>query len=107
MGIKKLYIDPGVDMENWSKENHSEIINCLYDNIFEFAKNDDTHKVVLKVITKPTEGDRSRFYFDGITFDFMLVRDDIDETIDALLEHLERMEEYEKCAKLVELKNPP
>jgi hypothetical protein len=38
-------------------------------------------------------------------FDFMLVRDDIDTTIDALIRNFEEIEDYEKCSELVKLKN--
>jgi uncharacterized protein YPO0396 len=59
---------------------------------------------VLKVITKPDKkliGNQ----IDKMIFDFMLVRDDIDTTIDALIKNFEEIEDYEKCSELVKLKN--
>lgn len=103
MGVKKIYIEGGEDLNQWSDHNRREIVDCLYDNIFEFVKNEDVRKVVLTVMTRPVEGNNSRYRFNGVKYDFLLIRDDIEETIYSLIEHLEGYEEYEKCADLMKL----
>jgi uncharacterized protein YPO0396 len=59
---------------------------------------------VLKVITRPDTNSNGK-QIDKMIFDFMLVRDDIDTTIDALIRNFEEIEDYEKCSELVKLKN--
>jgi hypothetical protein len=101
---KKIYIDSGVSLEIWADTHRYQIIDCLYDNIFEFAHGDELKRVVLKVIARP-DVNLSGKQIDKMIFDFMLVRDDIDTTIDALIRNFEEIEDYEKCSELVKLKN--
>ena len=104
MKTKKIYIDSGVSLEVWADTHRYQIIDCLYDNIFEFAHGDELKRVVLKVIARP-DVNLSGNQIDKMIFDFMLVRDDIDTTIDALIRNFEEIEDYEKCSELVKLKN--
>ena len=92
-------------MGDWVDENRFEIVNCLYDNIFDFTKSDDLNRVVLKVISTIPSANSKKVKENWITFDFMLVRDDIDVSIDALIRNFEEIEDYEKCSELVKLKN--
>jgi hypothetical protein len=101
---KKIYIDSGVSLELWADTHRYQIIDCLYDNIFEFTHSDELKRVVLKVIARP-DVNLSGKQIDKMIFDFMLVRDDIDTTIDALIKNFEEIEDYEKCSELVKLKN--
>jgi hypothetical protein len=101
---KKIYIESGTDLSDWADTHRYQIIDCLYDNIFDFAHGDELKRVVLKVITKPDTKLISN-QIDKMIFDFMLVRDDIDTTIDALIKNFEETEDYEKCSELVKLKN--
>jgi hypothetical protein len=102
---KKIYIDSGVNLEEWADTNRDTIIECLYENIFDFTHSDELKRVVLKVITKTEGKNLFRTQIDKMIFDFMLVRDDIDVTIDALIRNFEELEDYEKCSELVKLKN--
>jgi hypothetical protein len=101
---KVIYIDPKIDMVNWISENHITINNIIYDHIFDFIEGDDLKKSVLQIIVKPQMGDYNRYIFSGISYEFMLIRDNIDDTIDALIKNFEKLEEFEKCAKLLETK---
>ena len=105
MKTKKIYIDSGVNLEDWADTNRGTIIECLYDNIFDFAHGDELKRVVLKVIAKTEGKNLLRAQIDKMIFDFMLVREDIDVTIDALIRNFEELEDYEKCSELVKLKN--
>jgi hypothetical protein len=102
---KKIYIDSGVNLEEWADNHRDTIIECLYENIFDFTHSDELKRVVLKVITKTEGKNLFRTQIDKMIFDFMLVRDDIDVTIDALIRNFEELEDYEKCSELVKLKN--
>jgi hypothetical protein len=42
--------------------------------------------------------------YDGVSMDFVITKNSIDETLDRMIKHYENTEEYEKCAKLVKLK---
>lgn len=105
MKTKKIYIDGEVDLGEWTDTNRFEIVNCLYDNIFDFTNSDDLKRVVLKVISTIPSANSKKVKENWITFDFMLVRDDIDVTIDALIRNFEEIEDYEKCSELIKLKN--
>jgi hypothetical protein len=101
---RKIYIESGTDLSDWADTHRYQIIDCLYDNIFDFAHGDELKRVVLKVITRPDTNSNGK-QIDKMIFDFMLVRDDIDTTIDALIRNFEEIEDYEKCSELVKLKN--
>jgi hypothetical protein len=105
MKVKKIYIDIDTYMERWVDDNHLEIIHTLYDNIFDFVRGDELRRIVLRVIAKPTVGDNNRFVFNGLSYEFMLIRDNIDDTISALIKNFEEIEDYEKCYELLQLKN--
>ena len=105
MKTKKIYIESGVSLEEWADTHRGTIINCLYENIFDFAHGDELKRVVLKVIAKSEGKKLFRDQIDKMIFDFMLIRDDIDVTIDALIRNFEEIEDYEKCSELVKLKN--
>jgi hypothetical protein len=105
MKVKKIYIDIRTSMEKWVDDNHLEIIHILYDNIFDFVRGDELRRIVLMVIAKPTMSDNNRFVFSGISYEFMLIRDNIDDTISALIKNFEEIEDYEKCYELLQLKN--
>lgn len=104
MKTKKIYIEGGVDLGEWADTNRFEIVNCLYDNIFDFTNSDDLKRVVLKVISTAPSSNSKKVKENWITFDFMLVRDDINVSIDALVRSFEEVEDYEKCSKLIKLK---
>jgi hypothetical protein len=97
---KKIYIDPTTELVSWVDVHHNIIVNTLYENIFDFVRGDELKRTVLKVITKNIP-----IYDRGVSYDFMLVRDDVNDTIDALIRNFEEMEDYEKCYELLQLKN--
>jgi hypothetical protein len=103
MGVKKIYLDNSVSLLDWVDENRPVIIETLYDNVFDFLDSGEKSKTVLKVQNKPVINIID-LKSNEVTFDFMLVRSDISLTIDSMLEYYESIEEYEKCAKLVETK---
>jgi hypothetical protein len=102
---KTIYIDPTTNLSAWVDTHHNIIVNTLYENIFDFIKGDEMKRVVLRVITKTIPIYEGRINYEGISYDFMLVRDDINDTIDALIKNFEEIEDYEKCYELLQLKN--
>lgn len=105
MKPKKIYIDRDTDLEGWTERHHQLIVNILYDNVFDFVKGDELRRTVLRVITKDIPVYDGDTIYEGLSYDFMLIRDNINYTIDALIKNFEDLEEYEKCADLLELRN--
>jgi len=78
-------------------------MDSLYDTIFDFVESGEEKRVVLKLVSKPKYHSKITGY-DVINVEFTIAKDEISETIDKLIHHLEEVEEYEKCAELVKLK---
>jgi len=104
MGVKTIYLDTNISLVEWVDDNKSIIIETLYENIFDFYESELKTKTVLKITNKPTVN-YNTIKSHAVVFDFMLLRDDISLTIRSLLDYYESAEEYEKCAKLVDLQN--
>lgn len=90
-------------MEDWVEENKDLILNSLYDELSDFLDSKDDLKLILKLVIK-SRGHSRLSEFNALAFEFMLVRDELAETIDGMLRHFESIEEYEKCAELVKIK---
>jgi hypothetical protein len=106
--MKRIYIDSAEAIEEWVDANKLTIINTLYDNIFDFSKSDEQNRLVLKVMVKPKGYQRRKtddLDIDSIAFDFILIKDEIKNSISTLIERFEEIEDYEKCSELVKLKN--
>ena len=106
MKPQEIYIGTETPIGEWANHNRDIIMNALYDNVFDFVYGDELTRCVLKVIAQPkTHTSANKLKRVGLSVDFIINRDDIDETIDKLISHLVEFEEYEKCAELVKLKN--
>lgn len=106
MKPKEIYIGTDIALSDWADSNKSVIMNALYDNVFDFVDSGDLNRCVLKVIAQPkTHIKANALKRTGVCVDFLITRDDINDTIDKLISHLVEMEEYEKCAELVKLRN--
>ncbi len=103
MKHKTIYLDSGASMEEWVDENKDLILNSLYDELSDFMDSKDDLKLILKLVIK-SKGHSRLSEFNALAFEFMLVREELAETIDGMLRHFESIEEYEKCAELVKLK---
>lgn len=100
---KKIIIPPNTAIIDWVDENRDIVMGTLYDNIFEFTDSEEEKRIVLEVIMKHNFSIEESDY-QGISMDFVITKDGLDETIDRLISHYEDFEEYEKCAELVKLK---
>jgi hypothetical protein len=106
MEPKEIYIGTETPIGVWASENKETIMKALYDNVFDFVDSDDLNRCVLRVISQPkTHTAAKQLKRTGISIDFIITRDDINDTIDRLIGHLVEVEEYEKCAELIKLKN--
>jgi hypothetical protein len=103
MKHKTIYLDSGSSMEDWIEENKEVVLNSLYDELPAFLKTKEDLKLILKLVIK-SNGHSRLSEFNALAFEFMLVRDELLETIDGMLKHFEVIEEYEKCAELVKMK---
>lgn len=106
MNPKEIYIGTETPIGVWADDNKNIIMNALYDNVFDFVDGDELNRCVLRVIAQPkTHVNAKPLKRVGLSVDFIITRDDINETIDKLIGHLSDLEEYEKCAELVKLRN--
>ena len=105
MKLTTIYIDIETPMPKWIEENHILILNTLYNSIFDFVNGDDLKSVVIKVIATSANSEYVKLLTPALVYEFMLIRDNINDTIDALIRNFEELDEYEKCAKLLELRN--
>jgi hypothetical protein len=103
MKHKTIYLDSGSSMEDWIGENKEVVLNSLYDELPAFLKTKEDVKLILKLIIK-SNGHSRLSQFNALAFEFMLVREELEETIAGMLKHFEVIEEYEKCAELVKMK---
>lgn len=87
-------------------ENKGVIMDTIYENIFDFAETDEDDRIVLELVTTPkVVRSGTTKYLDSIQVSFTITKDEMDMTLDKLLLHMESSEQYEKCAKIVKLKN--
>lgn len=103
MKPKTIHITSNEPIQKWADDNHTTIMDSLYDTIFDFVESGEEKRVVLKLVSKPKYHSKITGY-DVINVEFTIAKDEILETIDKLIRHLEEVEEYEKCAELVKLK---
>lgn len=100
---KKINISPDIQINEWIDNNRNFVMDTVYDNIFDFLESDEDRRIVLEIIMKQRMVIDSSDY-DGVSMDFVITKNSIDETLDRMIKHYENTEEYEKCAKLVKLK---
>ena len=103
MKHKTIYLDSGSSMEDWVDENKDLILNSLYDELSDFLDSTDDLKLILKLVIK-SKGHIRLSEFNALAFEFLLVRDELTDTMNGMLRHFESIEEYEKCAELVKMK---
>ena len=88
MKHKTIYLDSGSSMEDWIEENKEVVLNSLYDELPAFLKTKEDLKLILKLIIK-SSGHSRLSEFNALAFEFMLVREELAETIDGMLRHFE------------------
>lgn len=104
MKPKVIHINTNESIQKWADSNNLLIIETLYDYIFDFVASGKRKIVVLKLIFKPKYHSKITGY-EVVNIDFTISKEEIDDTIDKLISNFELLEEYEKCAKLLKLKN--
>jgi len=103
LAAKKIYIEAGTPIRDWAEENRGIIMNSIYDNVFDFIVSKQKNKIILKLVTKPKEVTKLSNAQPGLIVDFSISKEDIDQTLDRVLEYMIEVEEYEKCAEIVKL----
>ena len=106
MTPKKIYIDFGTPIETWASENKGMIMDSIYSNVFDFIESEEDDRVVLQV--SPKIGNRPRIPKNiepPVNVDFIISKDDIQVTLEKMLEYYIEVEEYEKCAEIHKLQN--
>lgn len=90
-------------MEEWVDTNKEFILNSLYEGLADFIETNEELRLVLKLVVRKN-GHIRLSKFNSLAFEFLLVREELMETMEGMLRHFESIEEYEKCAELVKLK---
>ena len=106
MKPKEIHMEGRVPINEWANDNKSTIMDAIYDNVFDFIKSKEEDRIVLRIIAGPTKAKRPQSINDlPLNVDFVISKEDIQETLQKLLEHCIEVEEYEKCAEIVKLQN--
>ena len=106
MKPKEIYMEGRVPINEWANDNKSTIMDAIYDNVFDFVKSKEEDRIVLRIISGPKKIKRPQSINDlPLNVDFIISKQDIQETLQKLLEHCIEVEEYEKCAEIVKLQN--
>jgi hypothetical protein len=108
MEPKRIYIDFGTPIEEWADSNKGMIMNSIYSNVFDFMESDEDDRVILQVSPKPNKPTTRRQALlrePPINVDFIISKDDINVTLQKIMEYFIEVEEYEKCAKIHKLQN--
>ena len=108
MKPREIHMDSRVPINEWANDNKSTIMDAIYDNVFDFIKSKEEDRIVLRIIAGPKKMRRPQSIEDiPLNVDFIISKEDIQETLQKLLEHCIEVEEYEKCAEIVKLQNEP
>jgi hypothetical protein len=106
MKPKEIHMEGKVPINEWASDNKSTIMDAIYENVFDFVKSKEEDRIVLRIIAGPQKVRRPQSINDiPMNVDFIISKEDIQETLQKLLEHCIEVEEYEKCAEIVKLQN--
>jgi len=108
MKPKEIHMEQRVPIQQWAEENKGTIMDAIYENVSEFMASKEEDRIVLRIIAGPKKVRRPQSINDvPMNVDFIISKQDINETLQKLLEHCIEFEEYEKCAEIVKLQNAP
>ena len=108
MKPKEIHMEQRVPIQQWAEENKGTIMDAIYENVSEFMASKEEDRIVLRIIAGPKKVRRPQSIEDiPMNVDFIISKQDINETLQKLLEHCIEFEEYEKCAEIVKLQNAP
>ena len=108
MKPKEIHMEQKVPIQQWAEENKGTIMDAIYENVSEFMTSKEQDRIVLRIITGPKKVRRPQSINDiPMNVDFIISKEDIQETLQKLLEHCIEVEEYEKCVEIVKLQNAP
>ena len=106
MKPREIHMEGRVPINEWANDNKSTIMDAIYENVFDFVKSKEEDRIVLRIISGPKKIKRPQSINDlPLNVDFIISKQDIQETLQKLLEHCIEVEEYEKCAEIVKLQN--
>ena len=101
-------MEKSVPIQEWAEENKGTIMDAIYENVSDFMASKEDDRIVLRIIAGPKRIKRPQSIEDiPMNVDFIISKDDIQQTLQKLLEHCIEVEEYEKCAEIVKLQNEP
>ena len=108
MKPKEIHMEGRVPINEWAMDNKNIIMDAIYENVFDFVRGKEDDRIVLRIIAGPQKVRRPQSINDiPINVDFIISKDDINQTLEKLLEHCIEVEEYERCAEIVKLQNEP
>ena len=106
MKPREIHMESRVPINEWAEENKGTIMDAIYENVSEFMASKEEDRIVLRIIAGPKKLKRPQSIEDiPMNVDFIISKQDIQETLQKLLEHCIEVEEYEKCAEIVKLQN--
>ena len=97
--IKKFYISDE-DPQLWMIENRPKVMDLIYENIFDFYESGKSEKTIARIFTSYQIRKDGR----NLTLDFALKKESLSDTLTKCQLYYEEIEQYERCARLFELK---
>ena len=112
MKAKRIQIDMSIPVHEWAEQNKGLIMDSIYDNVFEFMESEEDDRVILQVtpiISNKVQKIKKVMALKEppVNVDFIISKDDIEITLEKMMEYYIEVEEYEKCAKIHKLQNTP
>ena len=108
MKPREIHMEQKVPIQQWAEENKGTIMDAIYENVSDFMTSKEEDRIVLRIIAGPKRIKRPQSIEDiPMNVDFIISKDDIQQTLQKLLEHCIEVEEYERCAEIVKLQNTP
>jgi len=106
MKPREIHMEQRVPINQWAEENKGTIMDAIYENVSEFMASKEEDRIVLRIIAGPKRIKRPQSINDiPMNVDFIISKQDIQETLQKLLEHCIEVEAYERCAEIVKLQN--
>lgn len=106
MKPREIHMEQRVPIQQWAEENKGTIMDAIYENVSEFMASKEEDRIVLRIISGPKKLKRPQSINDiPMNVDFVISKQDIQETLQKLLEHCIEVEAYERCAEIVKLQN--
>jgi hypothetical protein len=104
MSVRKLYIDEYINPDEWIDSNKKLVMDTIYENVFSFADSGADECVILTIVQNVSGKRRyGKQKPKPVEIDVLLIRNELNTTLNVLLDFMVDIEEYEKCSEIHKL----